>query len=99
MVPARAAALKAGVDAAVIEAIRRGEEPSFERGDERLAYDVVVELQRTKRLSDETFERARSAWGNELLIEAVSAIGFYTTAAMMINAFDAPVPGGLRPLP
>jgi len=38
-------------------------------------------------------------FGLDLFIELVTAIGFYTMVAMMLNAFDAPVPGDARPLP
>ncbi len=93
------AALKAGLDATIVEAIRNGTPPPFQHEDERVAFDVVTELQTSKRLSDATYARAAAQFGVDVLIEAITAIGFYTTAAMMINAFDAPVPGDARPLP
>ena len=93
------AALAAGVSREVIEAVRHGQVPQFERSDEQMVYDVVDELQQTRTLGQAMFDRALAALGPDLLIELVSVIGFYTTAAMMINAFDADVPGGARPLP
>jgi 4-carboxymuconolactone decarboxylase len=93
------AALAAGVSREVVEAVRQRQVPSFSRSDEQLAYQVVDELQQTRMLSQASFERAHAALGADQLIELVSVIGFYTTAAMMINAFDADVPGGARPLP
>jgi 4-carboxymuconolactone decarboxylase len=93
------AALNAGLSAEVVEALRHRKTPTFPRDDERLVYDLVSELQETRTLSQTSFDRALAALGHDLLIELVSVIGFYTTAAMMINAFDAPVPGGARPLP
>jgi hypothetical protein len=50
-------------------------------------------------LSQATYDRGVEHFGLELFIELVTAIGFYTMVAMMLNAFDAPVPGGSRPLP
>jgi 4-carboxymuconolactone decarboxylase len=93
------AALAAGLGRDVVEALRHGQMPSFTRSDEQLVHDIVNELQQTRTLGDKSFERALAALGPDLVIELVSVIGFYTTAAMMINAFDAPVPGGARPLP
>ncbi len=93
------AALAAGLGGDVVEALRHGQAPRFARDDEQLVYDIVNELQETRTLGAAGFERALAALGPDLLIELVSVIGFYTTAAMMINAFDAPVPGGARPLP
>jgi 4-carboxymuconolactone decarboxylase len=93
------AALTAGLSREVVEALRHRKVPRFPRDDEQLVYDVVSELQETRTLGQAGFDRALAALGRDLLIELVSVIGFYTTAAMMINAFDAPVPGGAKPLP
>lgn len=90
-------ALKAGLPAALIEAIRRGGEPDFETADQKLVYEFVCELNATRRLGAATYERAVASLGLEQMIELVSVAGFYTIAAMMINVFDVPVPGGGKP--
>jgi 4-carboxymuconolactone decarboxylase len=92
-------ALKEGVSPAVVEAIRHGGRPDFSRADEQLIYDLVSELNARKVLGRATYERGVGHFGLDLFIELVTAIGFYTMVAMMLNAFDAPVPGGGRPLP
>ena len=92
-------ARKLGVSDGVIEAIRAGRRPMFDMDDERLVYDTVLELATSKTLSQPAYDRALDALGQELLIELITAAGFYTMVAMMLNAFDAPVPGGVQPLP
>jgi 4-carboxymuconolactone decarboxylase len=92
------AARQAGLSEPVILALREGRLPAFARDDEQLVYDVVTELQSSRTLTNETYARALAALGLELLIELVSAAGFYTMAAMMLNAFDVPTPDGTRPL-
>jgi 4-carboxymuconolactone decarboxylase len=92
-------ALENGLATAVVEAIRHGRRPDFARDDEALIYDVVSELNARKILSQAVYDRGVAHFGLELFIELVTAIGFYTLVAMMLNAFDAPVPGGGRPLP
>jgi 4-carboxymuconolactone decarboxylase len=92
------AAERLGVAPAVIEAIRTGGDPPFPDLEQRLIYELTVELQTTKTLSPAIYDRALAAFGLETLIEAITAIGFYTAVAMMLNAFDAPVPGGTQPL-
>jgi 4-carboxymuconolactone decarboxylase len=87
-----------GIDPAIIEAIRTDQQPRFERDDERLVYDLVVELDRTRTLSESSYARALAALGRETLVELVAAAGFYVMVAMSLNVFDAPVPGGERPL-
>lgn len=93
------AARKAGLDDAIIEAIRHGRTPSFAGGNDQLVYDFVKELCETRTVAEQTYERATAALGTDLVIELVTVIGFYTIAAMVINVFDAPVPNGTRPLP
>ncbi|HZE45327.1 MAG TPA: carboxymuconolactone decarboxylase family protein, partial [Xanthobacteraceae bacterium] len=64
-----------------------------------LIYDVVTELNERKILGQATYDRGVGLFGLDLFIELVTAIGFYTMVAVMLNAFDAPVPGNARPLP
>ncbi len=92
------AAENLGVSPAVIEAIRVGAVPPFANAGEALVYDLTRELQTSKTLSQATYDRALEALGLTTLIETVTAAGFYTMVAMMLNVFDAPVPGGAVPL-
>jgi 4-carboxymuconolactone decarboxylase len=92
-------ALAAGVSSEVIDAVRHRREPGFAKADEKLVYDIVSELHQSRTISQASYDRAVAALGLDLFIELITTIGFYTTAAMMINAFDAPVPGHARPLP
>ncbi len=43
--------------------------------------------------------RAIDRFGLDRTIEIVTVGGFYTCVAKTLNAFDAPVPGGVSPLP
>jgi len=90
---------KAGLSADVVEAIRNGRKPTFARDDERLIYALVTEMNETRTLSQPTYDRAVAMLGLDLVIELITSIGFYTMVAIMLNGFDAPVPGGERPLP
>ena len=93
------ASLKAGVSPEVVEAIRTARPPTFVREDERLVFEVISEINEKRTLSQPAYERALAVLGLDLLIELVTAAGFYSMVAMVINAFDAPVPDGTRPLP
>jgi 4-carboxymuconolactone decarboxylase len=87
---------KAGVPPAAIEAIRRGETPSFKQTDEALVYRICTELFRTQRLSDASFEEAR-ALGETGLIEVIAIIGYYTLIGNTLNVFQVQVPEGSTP--
>ena len=91
-------AARVGLDSAIIEAIRTHRVPSFRSPRETVIYEMVRELIDTRNLSDTTYNRARDMFGIDLVMEVVTVAGFYTLVAMMLKAFDAPVPGGARPL-
>ncbi|HXQ84501.1 MAG TPA: hypothetical protein VN769_10590 [Xanthobacteraceae bacterium] len=89
---------EAGLTAETIDAIRARKRPEFKRDDERLIYDFVTELLRTKTVSAETYERTKTAFGVEGVIEAVTCAGCYGMIGLVLNVFDiAPRPG--YPLP
>ena len=85
---------KAGVPAAAIEAIRRGENPSFEERDEELVHRICGELFKSRRLSESTFNEAVATLGETGLIEVIAIIGYYTLIGTTLNAFQVPVPEG-----
>ncbi|HKY08458.1 MAG TPA: carboxymuconolactone decarboxylase family protein [Candidatus Binatia bacterium] len=88
-----------GIAPEIIEAIRERRSPAFACEDERFVYDVTMELNKTRTISDVTFRRGLELFGEQKLVELVSAIGFYAMVAMTLNAFDVPVPDKKKPLP
>jgi 4-carboxymuconolactone decarboxylase len=87
-------ALKFGISPGVIQAIRERRTPDFTRDDERLVYDVTTELNTTRSLSETNYNRGLAIFGEQAMIELVSAVGFYSMVAMTLNAFAVAVPGG-----
>lgn len=87
-------ALKFGVSPDIVEAIRTRRTPEFSREDERLVYEVTMELNTTRSLSDASYKLGMALLGEQVMVELVSAIGFYVMVAMTLNAFAIPVPGG-----
>ena len=80
-----------------MEAIRRGETPSFEQPDEALIYRICTELFDTRRLSDETFNKAVAALGERGLVEIIAIIGYYTLIGNTLNVFAVAVPDEATP--
>lgn len=91
-------ALEAGLSPDIVAAIQNRRRPESFREDEQLVYEIVSEIVESRTLSQSSYDRALSALGPDLLIELVTAAGFYTMIAMVLNVFDAPVPTGERPL-
>lgn len=91
-------AVKAGVPAAAVEAIRTGAAtPQFAAADEALVYRLCSEIFRTQRLSDESFREAVAALGEPGLVELIAIIGYYTLIGNTLNVFQVPLPAGETP--
>ena len=88
----------AGLGAAVVDAIAEGRRPADMAPDEALLYDFFSELQRTRTVSEPTYERAREAFGERGVIDIVGAVGYYSTLAMIMNVAGTPLPEGGSPV-
>lgn len=91
-------ALKAGLDPAIADSIAAGERPTFSAADEEAVYDVAHEILSSKKLSDETYQRALDIFGENTLFELSAVISYYTSIAIQMNCFNVSVPGGDEPL-
>ncbi len=91
-------AVKAGIDAAVTEAIAKRQRPQFDNRDEEVLYDFASELMQNKSISDETYAAALAEFGEVTVVELVAVLGYYTSVAMVLNAFGELPADGSRPL-
>ena len=91
-------ALKFGISPEIVQAIRERRTPAFSRDDERLVYDITIELNTTRSLSEANYKSGLALFGEEVMVELVSAIGFYVMVAMTLNTFSVSVPEGKEPL-
>ena len=87
-------ALKFGIAPDIVEAIRERRTPNFTREDERVVYDLTMELNTTGTLSEASYQRGMAMFGEQVMVELVSAIGFYAMVAMTLNAFAVAPPEG-----
>jgi 4-carboxymuconolactone decarboxylase len=90
-------AIEHGVDADVIDALRDGRAPQFERDDERVVHAVATQLLNDRRVDDITYAAARRLLGERGMVELVTLIGYYCLISMMLNLFDVPLPEGESP--
>ena len=81
-------AVEAGIDEAVTEAIRKGERPKFENREEEVLYDFASELMGKKSVSEDTYAAALAEFGEVTVVELVAVLGYYTSVAMVLLAFD-----------
>jgi 4-carboxymuconolactone decarboxylase len=85
-------ARQSGLDPAIIDAIAAGRRPDCMAEDEAIVHDLFDELRQTHALGDATYARAVQAFGEPGVIDLVSAIGYYSTLAMIMNVARTPAP-------
>lgn len=91
-------ALKCGISAEALATIRERRTPDFTREDERLVYDLTMELNQTQTLSEANCRRGIAMLGEQAMVELVGAVGYYTMLALTLNAFNVPCRDGKQPL-
>jgi 4-carboxymuconolactone decarboxylase len=87
----------AGVTDAVVEAIGCGDQPVFEREDERAVQHFAAELVKTGRVGPEPYDQAVARLGEAGAVELVALCGYYTLVSFALNAFDVALPPGVEP--
>jgi 4-carboxymuconolactone decarboxylase len=96
-------AIKAGVPVEVARAIAERRRPAGLTGDDATLYDFCDELLRTQAVSDPTYARMVSAFGEPGVVDTVGILGYYTMLAMMLNTARVPAPANgaptLSPIP
>ncbi len=88
-----------GVPEHAIEAIARGDQPILERGDLAAAHQLARELVYNRRISDLTFDTAKTVLGETATIEVVTHVGFYQLVSGVLTTFDPPEPSVEVPAP
>ncbi len=93
-------ALKGGLNPEVAKAVAEGRRPTEMAEDEASLYDLIQELLRNRTVSDATYARAVSKFGEQAVVDAVSISGYYTMIGMLLNTARTPLSGGVpAPLP
>jgi 4-carboxymuconolactone decarboxylase len=87
-------ALEHGVDPSIIDALRAGAVPAFDRDDERIVYEVARQLLNDRRVTDSTYAAAESLLGETGLVELVALIGYYCLISLLLNLFEVALPPG-----
>ena len=90
-------AIDEGLSPQIAQAIAEGRRPEGMVDEEEILYELCLELQRNHSVSDATYERAVSRFGEQGVIEAVSLMGYYTMISMILNTSRAPLPAGATP--
>jgi len=88
-----AAAVKAGVDADAIEALRLGRRAAPLADDEQLALDFALELLQHQGVSEPTYGAAEASLGKPAVVELAALVGYFTMVCWIMNVAHTPVQG------
>ncbi|MGY9057803.1 MAG: carboxymuconolactone decarboxylase family protein, partial [Alphaproteobacteria bacterium] len=91
-------ARKGGLADTVIDAIAKRERPSDMADDEAAVFDYCSELHETKNVSEPTYKRALSLFGEVGVVDLIGISGYYTMVSMTLNVFEVELPEGVTPL-
>jgi 4-carboxymuconolactone decarboxylase len=92
-------ALKAGLDPKIAAAIAEGRRPDGMPAEEAAAWDFATELHRNRSVSDATYAKALTLFGEHGVVDLVGVCGYYSLLAMTMNVARTPVePGTHEPL-
>ena len=96
-------ALETGLKPAIVDAIAESRRPAAMAEDEEVLHDFVTELLANQSVTDPTYARAVSKFGEPGVIDILGIVGYYTTLAMIMNVSRTPLlenrPLPLRPTP
>jgi 4-carboxymuconolactone decarboxylase len=91
-------ALQAGLKPEIAKAVAEGRRPQNMAADEEAAYDFSIELHRNHSVSDATYARALSIFGEQGIIDIIGVNGHYTLISMVLNTARTPPPKGATTL-
>ena len=87
----------AGVSEESIRAIAQGTALQGLNGDEAMLARFTIELVRDRKISDATFNAAKSKFGDRGVVDLTVLIGHYMLVAQVLTAFEVELAPGMTP--
>ena len=90
-------AMKADLKPDIAKALGEGRRPEGMSPEEDSVYEFCTELHRNQSVSDATYARVLSKYGEQGIIDLAGVTGYYTFLAMVLNVARTALPKGSRP--
>jgi 4-carboxymuconolactone decarboxylase len=90
-------AIQAGLGRDIAGAVAEGRRPDRMSEDEEIIYEFCTELHRNQSVSDRTYARAISKFGEQGVIDMLGVAGYYTFLSIVLNTERTPLPAGATP--
>jgi 4-carboxymuconolactone decarboxylase len=84
-------AVKAGLDPAIIKAIGERRRPELDE-EAQIVYDFCTELFTAETVSDATYARAVSKFGEKGIIDMLGIVGYFSFQALILDTVRFPAP-------
>jgi 4-carboxymuconolactone decarboxylase len=92
-------AVKAGLKPEITQAVAEGRRPQGMSADEEIIYEFCTELHQNQSISDATYARTLSRFGEQGIIDLTGVNGYYTFLAMVLNTARTAVPKNAPTIP
>lgn len=89
-------ATDAGIPAAALERLARGDEPCFPDDEDDLVYRFAASVLDEHFVSDDIFAAGLARFGESGLVDLIGLLGNVALLAMLLNAFQVELPPGAR---
>jgi 4-carboxymuconolactone decarboxylase len=86
-------AIKTGLSSGILKAIAEGRRPTEMSEDEATVYDFLDELHRNQSVSDLTYGKALSTFGEKGVVDLTGVYGWYSFYAMLHQVINKPPVG------
>jgi 4-carboxymuconolactone decarboxylase len=80
-------ASNAGIAQPILDAIRHGRQPVFDKRDEKIVHDFIKQLHEQRQVSDASYAEAVEVLGQDAVVDLIGLAGYYTLISMTINVF------------
>ncbi len=90
-----AVAMAAGLPGEIVEDIRWGRRPRFERMDDQVVFEYAAQLHECRSVSAAAHDAALKSFGLPGVVDLTGLLGYYTMVAMTLNAHAFLPPEGL----
>jgi 4-carboxymuconolactone decarboxylase len=87
----------AGLSDEIIQAVADGRRPEKMTDDQDIVYEFSRELNDSRAVSDRTYARAVTRFGEQGVMDLVGVNGFYTLISMALNVGRTALPTGVAP--
>jgi len=91
------AAIGAGLNPAVADAIAAGKRPAAMQPDEEAVYNFCNELFTQKQVSDATFSAVKARLGEQGVVDLVAGMAYFQFASMLLDIDRYPLPDNVKP--